>query len=669
MKISLKLKLMTTFFILIALPMSMLGIVSYNMASKSLQESIQSNLEQQASDASTLIEKSIDSVKGDVQIASLNSQLVDLIQDQSSQDNIDKAFDYIADVQESNKTFMEVLIVTDSVGKVIIDTQTKTPDIDLSDRDYMKAALTTGDTSVSEVLTSRFTGNPAIFIACPIKSDNTIVGTIIGSIKFSTISTYASDVKIGENGYGYLVDKDGLIVGHPDQDKVLKQNICNDNGSESLKDIANKMISGETQEGFYVSTNGVYKYVVFKPAYKWTVAITASYDEYMSSALAIKKNTISCVSISVIIAMICSYLYSTKCIINPIKYLQNLMKNAGEGDLTVKAELKLNDEIGELAKSFNGMIKSQKEIVNNVLSASKQLDEASEQMASSSEEISATTEEVSATVTNVAEDSKRQNDSILDISEVLVQLSSLVQLAQNRAQSTSSNAKDSKEAADLGRQKVEQTVRAMNSISVESNETSRVLQVVNDLSVQVGGIVNTINAVAEQTNLLALNAAIEAARAGENGKGFSVVAEEVRQLSEETNDKSKEITVLVSEMIKQTENAVKAMERANTEVENGVAVVNDTDKAFINIIKSIETIVQHVSEILDITSDEVASSDKVVSLINEVATITENNSANCENVSQAVQEEANAINNLTATAEETNAMSEQLIKLVEKFTV
>ena len=139
-----------------------------------------------------------------------------------------------------------------------------------------------------------------------------------------------------------------------------------------------------------------------------------------------------------IIALICSYLFFAKCIINPIKYLQVLIK-------------------------------------------------------------------------------------LLSIYEVLVQLSSLVQLAQSRAKSTSSNAYNSKEAADLGRGKVEQTVRAMSSISDESIETSRVLKIVNDLSVQVSGIVNTINAVAEQTNLLALNAAIEAARAGERGKGFSIV--------------------------------------------------------------------------------------------------------------------------------------------------
>lgn len=667
MKTSLNTKLMTAFFVLIAIPMSILGIVSYNMASEALQKSTEAQLKQQASDSATLINKSIDSVKGDVQIASLNSQLADIIENPTSEEIVDKAFDYITKVQESNKNFMEVLIITDSIGKVLIDTQTKTPDIDLSDREYMKEALVSGETTASEVLTSRFTNNPAIFIACPIRKDNQIIGTIVGSIKFSSISTYVSDIKIGQNGYGYLVDESGLVVGHPNSEKILKENI-NDIDNADFKAIAQEINQRKDSSGFYTYEDS-YKYVTFQPADKWMVVITADYNEYMNSAISIRNNTILCVVFSIIIAVTCSYIFSSKGIIKPIKYLQDLMKRAGEGDLKIKAQLNLNDEIGELGRSFNNMITSQEEMVKNVLEASVQLSDASQQMASTSQEISATTEEISATVVNVAEDSKKQNNSVVEISEVLVQLSSLVQLAQNRAESTNSNAKSSKDAADLGRKKVEETVQAMNSISTESNETFRVLGDVNELSHKVGGIVHTINEIADQTNLLALNAAIEAARAGENGKGFSIVAEEVRKLSEETNIKSKEISDIVSEMIKQTENAVKAMERANSEVDNGVKIVSETDEAFINIIKAIENIVKHVEEILDITSDEVASSDKVISLINNIATITENNSKNCESVSLAIQEDAEVMNNLTATAEETSAMSDQLIKLVEKFIV
>lgn len=166
-----------------------------------------------------------------------------------------------------------------------------------------------------------------------------------------------------------------------------------------------------------------------------------------------------------------------------------------------------------------------------------------------------------------------------------------------------------------------------------------------------------------------MNAAIEAARAGEHGKGFSVVADEVRKLSEESNDRAREIAVLVSEMVKQTQNAVIAMERSKSEVNNGVKIVSETDKAFVDIINAIENIVKHVTEILDITGDEVASSDKVIGLINDIATVTESNASNSENVSSAAEEQASAINNLTATAQETSAMAEELTKLVERFKI
>ncbi|MGN0143339.1 MAG: methyl-accepting chemotaxis protein, partial [Clostridium sp.] len=595
----------------------------------------------------------------------LNSQIADLIQNRTSQEDIDTVFEYITKVQENNKDYMEGLIVTNAVGRVIIDNETKTPDMNLSDRAYIREAVINGKVSISDVLTSKYTGDPTIFVACPVVRNNATIGTIVGCIKLSIISSYVSDIKVGERGYGYLVDKNGLIIEHPDKEKEFKENI-NESDSENLRTIAQEM--NEESEGFY-NYNGEYKYVTFKPVEKWVVAVTTEYNDYMSSAIAIKINTLILVIAASIIAIICSYLYSTRCIIKPIKYIEGLMKSAGEGDLTVQAKLKMNDEIGQLCRSFNNMIDNQVKIVKSVLNSSNQLNEASDNMASSSEEISATTQEISATVTNVAEDSKKENESVLHISEVLDQLSSLVQSAQNAAESTNTNAMLSKEAADMGRNKVKQTVQAINNIYTESNETAKVLQQLNELSIQVGGIVNTINEIAERTNLLSLNAAIEAARAGEDGKGFSVVAEEVRKLSEETNSKAKEIEKLVSKMKNQTENAVEAMERANAEVENGVEIVNDTDEAFINIKKSIESIVHHIEKILDVTSEEVESSKSVVSLINEIVATSESNSINCENVSKAVQEESNAINNLSATAEETNAMSQELINLVEKFKI
>ena len=666
MKISLKIKLMITFFILISLPMGLLGYISYRMSSASIQTAVQQQLKEQTYNTSNLINKTIDSTKHSLEVASLNGDIIKAVEN-SNTSNLDTAAQYIREVQEKNKDFMEVLIITDAYGKVIVNTQSKENDIDLSDRDYMKQVLSGGKEVVSEVLTSRFTGNPAIFIAYPLKENGKLIGTLVGSIKFDSISSYASQIKVGKSGYAYMIDKNGLIVYHPDSSKILKEN-ANDNAGEDLKVLVQEMKEGKSSEGFYTYGN-IYKYVVFQPVGNWVIAVTAQYDEYMSAALSIRNYTIIISLISIIIAMICAYTYSTIGIINPIKKLERLMRSAGEGDLTVKIDIQSKDEIEELGKSFNEMIKHQDRIVRNVTNAAEQLNAASEEMAASSEEISAATEEISATVNQVAQDAEKQNESIVDVSKVLVQLSSLVQLAQSRAKATSSNAANTMSAADLGREKVEETVKAMDIISKGSEETSQALESLSGLSSKVDGIINIINSIAEQTNLLALNAAIEAARAGEHGKGFSVVADEVRKLSEESNDRAREIAVLVSEMVKQTQNAVIAMERSKSEVNNGVKIVSETDKAFVDIINAIENIVKHVTEILDITGDEVASSDKVIGLINDIATVTESNASNSENVSSAAEEQASAINNLTATAQETSAMAEELTKLVERFKI
>ncbi|NOW88100.1 methyl-accepting chemotaxis protein [Clostridium beijerinckii] len=666
MKISLKIKLMITFFILISLPMGLLGYISYRMSSASIQTAVQQQLKEQTYNTSNLINKTIDSTKHSLEVASLNGDIIKAVEN-SNTSNLDTASEYIREVQEKNKDFMEVLIITDAYGKVIVNTQSKENDIDLSDRDYMKQVLSGGKEVVSEVLTSRFTGNPAIFMAYPLKENGKLIGTLVGSIKFDSISSYASQIKVGKSGYAYMIDKTGLIVYHPDSSKILKEN-ANDNAGEDLKVLVQEMKEGKSSEGFYTYGN-IYKYVVFQPVGNWVIAVTAQYDEYMSAALSIRNYTIIISLISIIIAMICAYTYSTIGIINPIKKLERLMRSAGEGDLTVKIDIQSKDEIEELGKSFNEMIKHQDRIVRNVTNAAEQLNAASEEMAASSEEISAATEEISATVNQVAQDAEKQNESIVDVSKVLVQLSSLVQLAQSRAKATSSNAANTMSAADLGREKVEETVKAMDIISKGSEETSQALESLSGLSSKVNGIINIINSIAEQTNLLALNAAIEAARAGEHGKGFSVVADEVRKLSEESNDRAREIAVLVSEMVKQTQNAVIAMERSKSEVNNGVKIVSETDKAFVDIINAIENIVKHVTEILDITGDEVASSDKVIGLINDIATVTESNASNSENVSSAAEEQASAINNLTATAQETSAMAEELTKLVERFKI
>lgn len=665
MKFTLKKKLTLAFFLLILLPMVALGFYSYVMSEEALQSSIEDMITVDASNVAENIESTIKSVSTILEVASYNNALGKLAQ--HSQDASDiEAFNYIKDIQNSNSELIQGIMIVDIRGKAIMHSEDMQIDRDLSNEDYVKNALS-GIETVSDVLMDETTGEANIIIAYPLKDNNKVVGALTSTINFNTISEYAAKIKIGEKGYAYMIDKEGIFVYHPKSEMVFTKNI-KDVGDENLAFYAEEAKTGKESEGFY-EFEGIEKFARFQPTVNWIVGVTAEYDEYMEPALNIRDNTVKTIIVALIISMSVAYYISTKSIVKPIKKLKDAMNLAGEGDLSVEVSLKSKDELKDLGDSFNGMINQLSEIVNKVRSAAHELTAASEEMSYSAQVLNSSTEEIGISISSVAEEANNQNKSVVEASQVLVQLSSLVQLAQNKAQSSSKNANNTMQAAEIGRTKVDETVQAINIISEGTDETAQYLEKLNELSIKVSGIISTINSIANQTNLLALNAAIEAARAGVHGRGFSVVADEVRKLSEESNANASEIALIVNEMINYTKNAVASMKKSKDEVHRGVIIVSETDKAFVNIMDAVKYIVSNIDEILDITKDEVASSDQIISLINEVSTITESTALHSENVAAAAEEQAANVETLSATAEETSSMAEELSSLVDRFKI
>lgn len=665
MQISLKNKLGLMFFIFIAIPLITLGGFSYTMTSRSMQSTTEGQLRELTNQTAEGINETINSVDKYIKILSSDEGMARVASGDSKY-NLDN-YKYLQKIQQENSDIIESLIVTDVSAKGVISNSSEKYNTDFSDREYVQAALKDSKSISKTILMSKVTGKPIIGIAYPLKIDNKIVGTIIGLIPFDSISTRASKVKVGNNGYAYMIDKNGLIVYHPKSEKIFKENLS-DNSSAELKALVEKAKSGQAAEGYY-TYEGVRKFVKFVPVNNWIVAVTADYNEYMSSAITIKRVTIIIAILSIIISVLLAYLLSTKNIINPIKNLESLMIRAGEGDLTVRAEINTKDEIQTLGEYFNKMIEHQHNIIDNVKRGAQELAASSEELAASNEEISSTTEQIAETIQQVADNAQRQSDSIIETSEVLVQLSSLVQIAQSRALTAKNNSQSTMNAAEQGRRKVEETVEAIENISKASAETEDRLKILDELSKKVSGIISTINNISSQTNLLALNAAIEAARAGEHGKGFTVVAEEVRKLSEQTNVGANEISSLVNAMVVEIGKAVESMNSGKNAVENGVIIANDTDKSFISIITAVEQISKDIEQIVDVTKDEVASSDKIINLINTVATITETTAARSQEVAAATEEQNTTIENVAASAEETSAMAVSLNNLVEKFII
>ncbi|AIQ19242.1 chemotaxis protein [Paenibacillus sp. FSL H7-0357] len=666
MKLSLKVRISILLFLIISVPLFVSGIISYKLAANALQTTIEEELRTTTSSAAKSVESELEAVGNYLEIASKNSTLADFAASPASEGERKTSFSYLSGIQQDNAKLLESLIVADVNGKALLSSSSEAPELDVQDREYFQQALQ-GKEAISDVLTSRETNQHIVAIAHPLRQNNVIKGVLIGTIVFDSISAPVAEVKIGESGYGYMIDRTGLVVYHPDKGKILTENL-DGNSNKELNALVQIMKSGKASHGFY-TYEGVYKYVSFQPVGSWVVATTANYGEYMASATEIRNTTLIVVIAFILVALLAGYFFTTRSIISPIKKLEKAMAQAGDGDLTVHTAITSGDELQSLSDSFNAMIDKQEAIIEKVRAGSEVLTSMSEEMAASSEEISASIEEISSSTQEIAAGAENNNHSVVNASQVLVQLSSLVQLAQSKAAATSLNADSTNRAAQDGRIKVINTVEAMDTINSSTKETEEQLQTVSELSGKVSTIIGTINAIAKQTNLLALNAAIEAAKAGEHGRGFNVVAGEVRKLSDETHRQANEISSLVHDMVSRIAQAVSSMRGASEAVEGGVRIVNETDHAFIHIIESVEMINDSVREILEITKDEVATSDQIIKLIDSMGTISELAAMNSESVSSATEEQAATVNNFVSSAQEVSAMANELEFLVEKFII
>ncbi|MDF2937842.1 MAG: chemotaxis protein [Paenibacillaceae bacterium] len=664
MKLSLRVKISTLLFLLICIPLVLSGILSYNLSSNALQSTIEEQLAATTASTAKEVEGKLEQVRQSLQIAAHNNTLSQLPLKASDNTLKSNAYQYLADVHKDSGGLTELLAVTDPQGKAIVTSSSASPDLNVSDRDYFKQALG-GTAATSEVVISKDSNQPVVVIALPLTSGGKTSGVLLGTVSFPSLTGAVSNVKIGESGYAYMVDKTGMLVAHPTKEKVLNENITN-NGYPELNNLAKDVLAGKEKAGFY-TFEGIYKYVVFHPAGNWIVATTANYDDYMAPAFSIRNDTIIITLVCILAALIMGYLMSEMGIIRPIRKLQKAMSLAGDGDLTVHTSIRSKDEFQQLSESFNLMIEKQDLMIGKIRNGSELLMNMSQEMAASSEEINASIEEISANMQEIAAGAENNNSSVLNASQVLVQLSSLVQLALNKASTASENADISDKAAQDGRIRVQETVKAMETISISTGETEAILATLHTQSATVSEIVGVINAIAQQTNLLALNAAIEAARAGENGRGFAVVAGEVRKLSEESNMRANEISELVGRMVDQIGNAVAAMKGASSAVTQGVDIVQETDRSFMHIIDTVQVITHNVKEIEEITRDEVATSDQIIGLIDSMGSISEQTATNSESVSSAIEEQSSTVSNLASSAQEVSAMANELEGMVENI--
>lgn len=338
-----------------------------------------------------------------------------------------------------------------------------------------------------------------------------------------------------------------------------------------------------------------------------TDAAKASKDSnsiYSSS----KTITIAVIVGAVLLSIGFGYIIS-QMISRPLHRVVNLVSKVADGDLREELDIKTKDEVGQLVASINHMIDNLRNTIGNILS--------------SSQSVAAAAEQISASTQEIASGSTSQADAAQTINELFRELSSVIHSVAQSTEQASELSSNTMEVANEGREIIQSSMESMNTVSAQMSRLESDSQ-------KVGEIIEVIEDIADQTNLLALNAAIEAARAGEQGRGFAVVADEVRKLAERSGEATKQITTIIKGMQENTRHSVAA-------VQDSSALSKQTGESFRQISVMVNEAGQKVSEIAAASEEQAAQASTVLISVESISAVTEEAAASSEETASTAQ--------------------------------
>jgi methyl-accepting chemotaxis protein len=339
------------------------------------------------------------------------------------------------------------------------------------------------------------------------------------------------------------------------------------------------------------------------------------------------------------------------------------------GDLTVKVDMKNQDELGQLGTEYNLMIDNLKVLVNQIQNTAQQVAAASEELTASADESALVTEQVAKSITDVSEASNLQMVSVNGATKVIEQIATGVEQTSATIKNALKETKNTVSTAKSGNETICMTVNQMKSIEATVFKSATVVAKLGERSKEIGNIVDTISNIAGQTNLLALNAAIEAARAGEQGKGFAVVAEEVRKLAEQSQEAAKRIEMLIREIQTETESAVVAMQSGTEEVKKGTIVANQAGESFVDILQMVERVERQSVEIATTMEKLSKRTEDVVSSVQNIDCSTKSIASESQTVSAATEEQSAAMEEIAAGSRSLSNLAEDLQTAANKFRI
>ncbi|ATP40612.1 chemotaxis protein [Solibacillus sp. R5-41] len=646
---SLKNKLYIAFALVLVIPVVLVGSLSYLAAKDSIEEEILQSANQSIGVLNKLIDKTISEKINDIDVFSeeINSSMYEQ-GEVALRTSLQQYF-------KRNPDIFSIYVATTS-GKFIQGENVPTAEnYNPLDRSWYKNAVELqGDPFITEPYKDLRTEEMIVTIAQQLKDRS---GVVAVDLKLTDLQKMSESIQIGKDGYSSIFDVNKKVISHPTLE----------GGGEVKESFMDKMYEKEsgTYDYVYEGDNRILFFTTNKLT-GWKISGTIFSKEIDESASFILYTTLLVLIIAIVVSAIAVH-FVVKGIIRPIDKLKVSAVTISKGDLTEKVTITSNDEIGQLGQAFNDMQESLRTLIKKVEVNAEEVASSAEELTANADQTSSATEQVAIAIQEVASSADTQTISASKNAESLNELSKAILHIAEISSTVTDLSQHATMQADEGGKVVQDTKDQMNFIHQSVSESNTKIQTLHDRSQQITSILDVITGIADQTNLLALNAAIEAARAGEHGKGFAVVADEVRKLAEQSQQSAKQIFELIHGIQADTEQSVRIMAQVTEDVQSGLRVSDEAISKFQVIMTSMREITPKMEEVSSASEQMSASVQEVTAITEDLAFTAKGNAATSEEVAASTEEQLASMEEINASAQSLSHMADELKSLINQF--
>ena len=654
---SIKSKLFISLFSICIFPLFISGFFSYQQSKSVLSKKLSVTSSQTLSEISSGLTDYFTGFTGSVSMIANNYNFINV----DDADNFNYVPDLLKNLTESNKDILDSYFGTES-GKFAVYPNAQMPDgYDARKRSwYEEGVKANGKVAITSPYVDAASGNTVVGIVQAVMKDGKVVGVIGLDCSLSSLAERIGVKKVGNSGSVSISDPSGVVIAHSDKSLI---------GTDAITKLSfwNEVKSGN--QGFVTYLyNGKEKFGVYatNELTGWKIVAALEQNELSDDTRTIIITTGIITLIMAVIAVILSFILSNGNAAN-IQKLQEVFDKASNGDLSTFTNIKSRDELGNLGKNYNDMIKNIGVLLESAKKTSTTVYETSTGLSSMAEETTASMSKVSMAVSEIAQGAMNLAENSQETVTSIGELSSKLDTISNVTSDMSNVSNNTKELSSEGIGIVNVLI-SKNSETMEA--TMKVADIVTNMNESVkkiSTISDAITEITEQTNLLSLNASIEAARAGDAGKGFAVVASEIGKLAEQSKKSTEQITVLIEEIQEKADIVVQAMNGTKEINQEQNQAVTKTEKIFNDISASITDLTGKVIEVKSSVDEMQVQKQIFVTQIESTSAISEETAASTEEVTASAERVTETMSRFSQNTEDLKQLAEKLKKEIDKF--